>query len=125
MKSPLRSWATYAAVGLVVVLLGAGVVSLLVDASAVRAVWTAAAIAYTVQLIAFALLVALHGQPQLFMMAWLGGMLLRFGALGACAFWVSRNAAELRGPTLLSLVGFLFLLLLLEPLFLRRNTHGS
>lgn len=125
MKSPLQMWAGYAAAGLVAVLLVAILVTQLVAADAVRTVWLSAAIAYVLQLLAFALLVALRAQPQLFMMGWLGGMLLRFGALAVYAFWVSRTAGVARGPALLSLVGFLFLLLLLEPLFLRRNTHGS
>ena len=84
-----------------------------------RAVWTAAGIAYVIQLIAFGLLVGLGGQPQLFMIAWVGGMMFRFGALGVCAAWLSKTNVLPLSTTLMSLVGFLFLLLLIEPLFLR------
>jgi hypothetical protein len=78
-----------------------------------------------VQLLAFGLLLMLRGQPQLFMAAWLSGMVLRFGVLGAGAFWLTREPVLPRGTALLSYVAFVFLLLLLEPLFLRRDLRES
>lgn len=90
-----------------------------------RAVWVGAGIAYVLQLTAFGLLLALRGQPQLFMIAWLSGMMLRFGVLGLCAWWLSETAALPRSTTLISYVGFVFMLLLLEPLFLRWDQRGS
>lgn len=124
-RTPTHAWLAYAAAGLVLTLVAAGVATRLVAAGDARAIWVAAAIAYGLQLIAFGLLLALRGQAHLFMAAWLGGMVLRFGALAAAAAFVSRSAALPRGPLLLGLVGFVFLLLLLEPLFLRWDLRGS
>ncbi|MGQ0561144.1 MAG: hypothetical protein ACT443_04625 [Gemmatimonadota bacterium] len=116
-----KAWAFYAlAAAGVVAVAGASAVAAGIEGPAL---WVGGAIAYVVQLVAFALLVLVRKQPQLFMMAWLAGMLFRFGALGACAFWLSRRGTLPQSTTLLSLVGFLFLLLLLEPLFLRHGRH--
>jgi len=120
----VKSWLSYAAVGGVLTAVVAGVAGMLVGSDA-RAVWIAAAIAWVIQLGAFGLMVALQSQPQLFMIGWLAGMMVRFGAVGVCAFWLSRTAALPLGTTLLSLVGFLFLLLLLEPLFLRHGRYDQ
>lgn len=113
----ISSWITYGVVGLVLTVLVAVIVSAMTGQA--QAVWVGAGVAYGVQLIAFALLLWLRPQPQLFMIGWLGGMALRFMALAVVAFWVSRTDALPRATTLVSLVGFVFLLLLLEPLFLR------
>lgn len=123
-RSVVKSWFAYAAVGLVATLLAAGIAMLLVPAGAVKAVWVAAAIAYVLQVLAFALLLALRFQPNLFLTAWLAGMVLRFGTVGVCAAWLSRSDVLPRGPMLLSLVGFVFLLVLLEPVFLRWDMRG-
>jgi hypothetical protein len=72
-----------------------------------------------VQLAAFAVLVRARAHANLFLAGWVAGMLLRFGALAALAWWVTRSGAVPAGATLLSLAGFLFVFLLLEPLFLR------
>ena len=119
MTTGTRAWLLYAASGAAVTLVAAAITTALTGES--RAVWTAAAIAYVIQLIAFGLLAGLGSQPQLFMIAWVGGMMVRFGALGVCAAWLSRTNALPLSTTLMSLVGFLFLLLLIEPLFL---SHG-
>lgn len=123
-RSPLTAWLAYALTGLVLTVLGGLLLSWLLGGVDAQAVWLAAAIAYGVQLLAFALLLKLRAQPQLFVGAWLGGMVLRFGALGACAFWLSRTNVLPRGTTLLSLVVFVFVLLLLEPVFLRWDLRG-
>ncbi len=118
-RTPVLSWLAYALTGLVATIVAAALASALVAADAVRAVWVAAAIAYGLQLIAFALLLALRARAEGFLAAWLGGMVLRFGALGLCAYWLSSSSTLPRAATLLSLVGFVFMLLLLEPVFLR------
>lgn len=117
----IKAWLLYAATGAAATLVAAAIASLLVDES--RAVWVAAGIAYVIQLAAFGLIVALSSQPQLFMIAWVAGMMFRFGALGLSAAWVSRTNALPASTMLLSLVGFLFLLLLIEPLFLSHGRH--
>jgi hypothetical protein len=73
----------YAGVTLLVVLIGAGVVSMLVGKGDGLAVWYAALAAYGIQLGAFALLLYMRNDPNLFLSAWLGGMVIRFAVLGA------------------------------------------
>lgn len=116
-----RVWAGYAMTAVLVAALLAVVVSLFVSAEDARGVWVAAAVASGLQVLAFPLLALARGQANLFLAGWLGGMLLRFGTLAAVALWVTRRGTPPAAATLVSLVGFLFLLVLLEPLFLRRR----
>lgn len=118
-RTPVRAWLAYAITGLVATTLIAVTIAALVEADGTRAVWLAAAVAYSIQLVAFGLLLFVRGQAQLFMAAWLGGMVLRFGVLGVGAYWLTQTSVLPRSLTLLSFVGFVFLLLLLEPVFLR------
>ncbi|HEY0671768.1 MAG TPA: hypothetical protein VGD27_05855 [Longimicrobiales bacterium] len=125
MRDVFKAWLAYALAGLVLVVLITIVAAALVNDAMRPAIVAAAVIAYGLQLVAFALLLALRDKPHLFMAGWLGGMLLRFGALGACLFWASRTTVLPRTPLVLSLVGFVFMLLLLEPVFLRWDLRGS
>jgi hypothetical protein len=95
------------------------------DGAGRRAVIAGAAIAYVVQLAAFAALLAVRDKHHVFMAGWLVGMLLRFGALGACLFWATRTQALPALPLALSLAGFVFLFLMLEPVFLRWDLRAS
>lgn|GEM_PF-202681 len=120
----VRSWRAYAvcafavtaAVALLLVGVGVGTAS---------AVWFGAGLAYGLQLIAFGALLAVRDRAQLLLAGWLTGMVLRFGAVGLSIFWLSRNAVLPRDPAVLSLAGFMFLLLLLEPVFLRWDLRRS
>jgi len=124
-RTRVKSWLAYAVSGLLATTLIALLAQLVAPAAEPAAIWLAAGIAYLVQLAAFGVLLAVRGQGQLFMLAWLGGMVVRFGVLGVGAFLLSRSDALPRGVTLVSYVGFVFLLLLLEPLFLRWDLRGS
>ena len=124
-RTRLKSWFAYAATGLLATTSIALLARTLVSASDTRAIWLAAGVAYAIQLVAFAALLAWRGQGQLFLLAWLGGMMLRFAVLGFGAFLLSRTPVLPRGTTLVSYVGFVFLLVLLEPLFLRWDLRGS
>jgi hypothetical protein len=97
----------------------------LVEGGARRAIMVAASMAYVLQLAAFAMLLLVRDKAHVFMAGWLGGMVLRFGALGACLYWASRTTTLPREPLVLGLVGFVFLLLLLEPVFLRWDLRKS
>ena len=121
----LKAWLAYAVAALVVVGVAAGVGTLLVSKEVVPAVWFAAGVAYALQLIAFAGLVMVRNRAQLFLAGWLIGMALRFGAVGGVAWWLSRSAVLPREAALVSLVGFVFLLLLMEPMFLRWDLRKS
>lgn len=124
-SSLIRAWLAYAGVGLVVVGVAAAIAALVAAAEVARAVVVAAGIAYVLQLGAFAALLAFRGKDALFLAGWLGGMVLRFGGLGAVAWWLTATTALPREAALISLAAFLFVLLLLEPIFLRRGIRTT
>ena len=115
----MTAWIAYAASTLALMVVLAAVVGLLVGAGASDGVWVAAALASAVQLPAFAALVAARRRGRDFLVSWASGMLLRFAVIAGAAFWVTRRTLLDPAVTLLSLVGFVFLLVLLEPAFLR------
>jgi hypothetical protein len=117
----VKAWLSYAGAGLVVVLAGAALAMVFVAPRAAGAVWFSAGVAWVLQLIAFAGLIAVRERAELFLVGWLGGLVLRFGVVGLVAFWLTRSAVFPLGPVLVSLVAFVFVLLLMEPLFLRRG----
>lgn len=116
----MRAWAAYSALGLLIAAGGVIVAGLAAPGSA-KAVGFSALLAWLLQVGAFAALVRVRERAQLFMVVWLGGIVLRFGAVGVVAFWVTRTEALPPATTLLSLVAFVFVLLLLEPVFLRKG----
>ena len=121
----VRAWVAYAltAAG---VIAGAALVIALVGGPAVsRAVWISAVFAFGLQAGAFAMLLLVRDRTELFMAGWLGGMVLRFAAVGGMAFYASRYTTLPLEILLLSLVGFVFVLLLLEPVFLRWDLRRS
>lgn len=101
----------------------AGILAVVVAAPQVRAVWLAGGLAYGLQLVAFGGLLWSRRSAQRFLVGWLGGIALRFAALGGVTFWVTRTQVVPPAPLLFSFVGFLLLLVLLEPLFLNRGAR--
>ena len=99
-------------------LLGLGVVAVF-GAAEPSAVWVAAVIAWVVQLAAFIALLVGRRTGTGFMLSWAGGTLLRFAVVAVAAVWVTRVGSPDPASMLVSLVGFVFVLVLLEPLFLR------
>lgn len=81
------------------------------------AIILSAGVAYIVQAISF--LILSRSQGSRFLAAWAGGTLLRFATVLLVALFVARSEVLPVAPVLLSLVGFLFLLSLLEPVFYR------
>jgi hypothetical protein len=124
-RGAIKAWLAYAAAGLLATALVAFVVIALSPAQYTRAIVTAAVVAYALQLAAFAALLAVREKNHLFLAGWLGGMLLRFGVVGAMLYWSTRSATLPVMPLVLSLVGFVFMLLLLEPVFLRWDLRKS
>ncbi|MGH7719321.1 MAG: hypothetical protein ACREON_10815 [Gemmatimonadaceae bacterium] len=98
---------------------GAGWILTLVFTSPVegRSVWIGAAVAFVVQLGAFALLRFVPARH--FMAAWGTGTLARVLVLAACALVVARAFGLDRAALLLSLATFFFITMLIEPLMLR------
>jgi hypothetical protein len=114
----VRAVLSYGAASAVILAVLALGVSGWVDRAEPSAVWLAAGLAWPVQMAAFFALVRGRNGPG-FMVGWAGGMALRFMTVGAAALLVTRT--ELFDPVtaLVSLVGFVFVLVLMEPLFLR------
>jgi hypothetical protein len=105
------------ATGILVFVLAAVVVALVRSAEP-AAIRLAAGVAWAVQLVAFGALVAGRRGPH-FLVTWLGGILLRFAVVAGVALWLTRSGAYDAPSALVGLVGFVFVLVLLEPLFLR------
>ena len=76
----------------------------------------AAVIAVPVQVFAFAALNHYRGRLNGFLAVWVGGTFLRMGVIAVVAVVVIRSGMEGAVPMLLALAGFLFGLLLLEPI---------
>jgi len=121
----VKQWAAYAGLGLLVAAIGIVLALVVASGETVRAVAFSAVLAWGIQAVAFAALVLVRDRTNLFMVAWLGGIALRFLAVGVVAFWVTRSGTLPPSPTLVSLVAFVFVMLLMEPLFLKKGrTEG-
>ena len=117
----MRNWAAYAGAALLIGLCGVTVALVVGSGETVLAVVLSAAVAWGIQAVAFALLVRVKDRTDLFMVAWLGGIVLRFAAVGVVAFWVTRRGTPSPTVTLVSLVAFVFVMVMVEPLFLRKG----
>lgn len=120
----MRALLAYAGVTTCVLVLAAGGLSLWLEPAGMRSVWLAAVVAWVVQVASFGMLVAADGDGGRFMVGWAGGMALRMAAVVALAVWAVRFGDLPAAPLLLSLVGFVFVLVLIEPLFLRVSRRG-
>jgi len=116
-RTPFNAWLAYAGVGFAVTAVVAALAANVAAAPDRGGIWLGAGIAYALQLVAFAFLLAMRDYQ--FMAGLVGGMVLRFAAVVVCALWLSRSQALPPAATLFSLVGFAFMLLLLESVFLR------
>jgi hypothetical protein len=84
-------------------------------------VLVAATVALPLQILTFTALRSGWSRRERFFAAWIGGMLSRFLAVAATAVVVALSNIS-PAPTLLSLAGFFFAMLLVEPLFLKPRT---
>lgn len=116
----MKAWLAYAtaAAGLLALVV---IAVHLLFAGAGAAIAAAAVVAYAVQVIAFAILVWTRRRGSGFAAGWGAGTLLRFAAVIGFALWVTRRSELPAEPALLGLVGFVFVLVLLEPIFLRNE----
>lgn len=117
----MRVWLAYATAALAVAVAGGFLGVLFAAGPVARGVWVAAGLAWVVQLIAFGMLLRAQSSGREFMLGWLGGMVLRMVVVAGVAIWVTRTGALPPRPTLVSLVVLVFVMLLLEPLFLKRG----
>jgi hypothetical protein len=120
---PVRRWELalwYALLGAGFVLLGAGGLGLLLSGADGRAVWQGGLLAYGIQLLAFLAVLFAGVGGRRFMLAWVAGTGVRFAVVLAVAIWLLRTP-EHPAPAalLLSLVAFMFVLLLVEGILFR------
>ena len=115
----------YALTALLVVGLGATGLSVLLEGPGRRGVLLAALIAYPVQVVAFGLLVRARQEAGRFVVWWGAGIALRLAAVVGAGVAASRLMSVQPAAFLLSLVGFIFVLLLLEPVFFEPQGKGA
>lgn len=95
------------------------------DPAGRRGVVMAALIALPVQIASYALLQRYRGEVNRFLVAWVGGTLLRMVVIGVAAWFVIRSSTEIAIPMLLALASFFFGLLLLEPVYFRAEQQET
>lgn len=117
--------ARYGAVSILAVGGVGGVASILAPAGSGRTIGLMMALAWSVQVAAFAWMMAYREAPSRFMRAWLGGIVARFGLVIAVAAVLVTTGSDKVAPALLSLVSGLFVLLLLEIPFLKQSSSRS
>jgi hypothetical protein len=115
----MTAWWRYAGASALIVVFLALVVLLVVGGSDPPSIWLGAAVAWVVQLVAFAVLLVGRRHQVGFVAGWGGGMALRFLALAGMAIWVTVSDTHHAESALLSLIGFVMVLVLIEPLFLK------
>ena len=114
----MKSFGFYAATCAAIILVVGGVAWVLTGPDGRPTVLAAAAVAFGVQLIAFA--IARHMQAGNVFLGWGLGSLLRLITLALFALIVARLWRAPLTPALLSLAGFFFITTVVEPLFLKR-----
>ncbi len=115
----------YALTAALAVALVAGVLALLLPGEAARAIAWMGMLAWVVQVGTFAPLFAARRRGNAFFAALGGGTVVRLAVLGVAAWALWRSGALPLAPALLALAGFLFLLLLLEPVFFRMGLRSE
>ena len=117
--------ARYALGALLIVGLGAVALSAFLDDAGRRGILLAALIAYPVQVMAFGLLLRARGEPTRFMVWWGAGIALRVVVVIAVGFASTMLVSVEPAALVLSLVGFFFVLLLIEPAFLKADDKDA
>lgn len=117
----MSKWAVYAVASGALVGVAAGLVSLAFEASTRSGIWAGLAIAWLVQLLAFAILIGFtQRRPQLIVAGWTVGTFLRLAVLMGLAWLTLAGTLTLPPePTLIALTVALFALLILEPVVFR------
>ena len=115
----MRALGRYALTGLLMIAVAVAALFPFLDDQGRSGVLLAAAIAYPVQVAAFGLLLRSRGDPSRFFVWWGTGVAVRVGVVivvGIVALRIESLGAE---ALLLSLAGFFFVLLLMEPAFFK------
>lgn len=120
----MKEFLRYAAVALALVATATLGVGAALGPVGRRSLLWAAAIALSVQLVAFGVLLWARDRGNAYLVAFLGGGAARLGVLGVAGLLTTRTETGLAAaPLLLGLAGYFFALLMLEGWFLRRSTR--
>ncbi|MDX1566443.1 MAG: hypothetical protein R3223_01500 [Longimicrobiales bacterium] len=117
----MKEWARYGLASLLILAIVSAGLWPFLDERSRSGLTLAAATAFSTQLVAFGLLRWARRHSERFLMAWAAGILARFGVLGVTALVASRFSGIGTPALVLGLAGFLFVLALMEPLFLTPN----
>ena len=115
----MRALVRYAVAGFLMIAIAVAALFPFLQDEGRRGVLLAAGVAYPVQIVAFGLLLRARGEPSRFFVWWGVGVAVRIGVVvvaGLVALRIESLGAE---ALLLSLAGFFFGLLLIEPAFLK------
>jgi len=115
----LRALGRYALTGFLMIAVAVAALFPFLDDEGRRGILVAAVVAYPVQIAAFGLLLRSRGDPSRFFVWWGAGVAVRVGVVivvGIVALRIESLGAE---ALLLSLAGFFFGLLLIEPAFFK------
>ncbi len=115
----MRALGRYTLTGLLLIAVAVAALFPFLDDEGRKSVLLAAAVAYPVQITVFGLLLRSRGDPSRFFVWWGVGVAVRIGVViivGLLALRIESLGAEV---LLLSLAGFFFGLLLIEPAFLK------
>ena len=121
----MRALVRYALAGLLMIAIAVAALFPFLQEEGRRGVLCAAGVAYPVQVVAFGLLLRARGEPSRFFVWWGVGVAVRIGVVviaGLVALRIESLGAE---ALLLSLAGFFFGLLLIEPAFLKAADKDS
>jgi hypothetical protein len=115
----LRVLVRYALVGLLMIAMAVAALFPFLADEGRLGVLLAAGVAYPVQVTAFGLLLRARGEPSRFFVWWGVGVAVRIGVVVIAGFVALRIESLGVEALLLSLAGFFFGLLLIEPVFLK------
>lgn len=122
----MKALLSYVSSALLVAGFGGWILASLVGSEASDAAWWAAGIALGVQILAFTGLLAVRQRRDSSLWIAIGaGALLRFGVVLVAALWFVRYAALDPAVFLLGLVGFLFVLLMMESALFRVGVRNK
>ena len=113
----MKKWAIYAVTSAFLVGVPALLISFMFEPPARFGIWAGSAVAWLVQVLAFAMLIAAtQRRAKLVLAGWTAGTMLRLVGVGILAWLTLGGILGLPAePTLVALVAALFALLLLEP----------
>lgn len=114
----------YALISILIVGVGSAILVALLDSTGRSGVLIAAGIALPIQVLAFGLLTRAQGDVTRFFMWWGAGIALRVAVVAGVGLASTRIDPDARTALVLSLVGFFFVLLLLEPILLKGENKG-